>query len=31
MMKSTLKLEGYRVLTTSGGEAALVVMDRETP
>lgn len=31
MMKRTLELEGYRVLTASDGEAALDMMDRETP
>jgi len=31
MMQRTLELEGYRVLTASNGEAALNVMDRETP
>lgn len=31
MMKRTLELEGYRVLTASDGEAALDVVDRETP
>ena len=31
MMKRTLELEGYRVLTASNGEVTLDVMDRETP
>ena len=31
MMKRTLELEGYQVLAANSGEAALDVMDRETP